>query len=120
MNGWDSLFDEEKRQRKEQYRRKSRLFEKRRHKGKIIHVSGVSPHRALAHGGYVPQRNGSFVKKIDDKNRFHAYIIGENEVEIHTDTVRMDNLGVWHVAGDKQVPKEIKRLQRIMPFFFRE
>ncbi len=106
-----SMWDEEKEKRKK-IRRKAL---KKAKKGRIMDFGGINPGSLLLKGGYKLFRNGSYVKNINSKVRFHAYIISDTQVEVHKDTVESNKVGVWHKASDDGVPKELRRLRHFVP-----
>ncbi len=116
---WHSMADEELQREKMKEKRQKILEKKNRKKGIRFLVKGIQPVDLLILGKYRRQNNGSYIKKIDNVHRYHAYVVSIDEIEIHTDVVKTSDKGVWHVATELLVPIEIKRLKKFMPVVVR-
>ena len=48
-------------------------------------INSINPELTLILSGYFKTKDGSYVKSIDDKHRFHARIFG-NQIRLHYDS----------------------------------
>jgi len=94
-----------------------RWFQKKKPKisGKQITVRGMTPEELLLKGGYILWPRG-YVKALDKTHRYHAHIIAENKIELHTDLFKPHtNKHIYHVASTYLCAEEKRRLTAFMP-----
>ena len=83
--------------------------------GKQITVTDMTPAELLLKGGYKVWPRG-YIKEIDETHRYHAFIIAENKIELHTDLFKPhSNKHIYHVASTYLCAEERQRLRKFMP-----
>lgn len=108
---WASLYDDE--QKKKAFEKK--LIKKKR-LGITFKVKGISPHELLNKAKYSIQNNGGYIRHFTPIQRFHAYIVSTDAIELHTDKVILGKeVGIWHVSSIDMVTKEIRQLKSLFP-----
>lgn len=81
----------------------------------------MDPEVLLFQAGYTRLLNGSFVRQFDDTHRFHAYIVDERKIEIHTDlsksyiNKRTKHGYTYHIASTYYCKEERKRIIKFIP-----
>ncbi len=86
--------------------------------GMMIEIPRGDPTETLKRAGYVRKLNNSWVRQFSNsrKHRFHAYILSNNRIEIHTDETRMAKNGrSYHMASLHGTKGERKRLKKWVP-----
>ena len=79
--------------------------------GVILKTQGVPPEKILWKGCYIKLENNSWIKKFDVKYRYHAYILPDNNIQIHTDFKKRNGN---HVASCYLGREEKKRLREFI------
>lgn len=78
----------------------------------ILVVKDISPKDLLTKGGY-KRINKGYVRNFEKIYRYHAYILDENRIEIHTDKIKLvGKHGVVHIPSVYKVKEEKKRLKK--------
>lgn len=91
-------------------------FQKKKPKvsGKKIKVIGMSADELLLKGGYKKHIRG-YTRPLDNTHRYHAFVLPENKIEIHTDLFKPTEKHTYHVASTHQTAEERKRLKNLLP-----
>ncbi len=83
--------------------------------GPKIKTGGFNPEVLLYQGDYMRLPNSSFIRQFDKTHRFHAYILGDGIIELHTDLFKPHFNGItYHVASTYKCKPEKKRLLAIL------
>lgn len=84
---------------------------------KQIKTYNMSPIELLVRADYIMLPTGGFFKEIDPTHRYHAYIVGEDKIELHTDLIKVHpkNKHKYHVASTYLGVPEKRRLREIDP-----
>ena len=84
----------------------------------IKKIEGITPEDLLKKSGYKLLSNGSYRKPLDFEHIYHAFIIDESYIELHTDLLKPDKNGItYHVASTYKCKAERRRIKEILPDF---
>ena len=77
----------------------------------------TSPLELLVKADYIMLPTGGFFKMIDETHRYHAYIVDENKIELHTDLIKKHPVSghSYHVSTTYLALPEKRRLRLIDP-----
>ena len=82
--------------------------------GRIIQCEGINNQELLQRFQYIKLPNDSWIKKWEldgRKYRFHAYLLKENKVAIHTDLIKKHRS---HISSSFMLKAEIKKFREVM------